>query len=102
MPNAHSHLHTLPLPNQTTDPIDHEHVGEKGAVLKQSVGEGQGSEVGCCADQRLQLIRRISAALAGWAFGLVMQKLYEFWRSHLRVLKRPGFRAALILAAPRL
>jgi hypothetical protein len=32
---ARAQLHTLPFHDQMTDPIDHEHVGEKGTVLKQ-------------------------------------------------------------------
>ena len=39
MSTAHAHFHTLPFHNQTTDPIDHEPVGEKGAVLEQGVGD---------------------------------------------------------------
>jgi hypothetical protein len=89
MPIAHGHLHTLPFHNQTTDPIGHEHVGGKGAVLKQGVGEGKGSEVVCCADRRLQLIRRVSAALAGWAVGWVGHKLYQ-WADHPRHRRQPA------------
>ena len=39
MSTAHAHFHTLPFHDQTTDPIDHEPVGEKGAVLEQGVGD---------------------------------------------------------------
>jgi hypothetical protein len=41
---AHGHLHTLLFHNQTTDPIDHEHVGETPPFLNKVSG-GKGLEV---------------------------------------------------------
>jgi hypothetical protein len=41
MSTAHAHFHTHPFHHQTTDAIDHEHLGEKGAVIKLGVGDGR-------------------------------------------------------------